>query len=105
MNAQTKKVMVIAAVHLVATLGIMLVSVTFTMGRFDSPAQPAGFIERIVDIIAFVLRFPVVYLARIVGSLFPGLLGYAPFVLNSLFWSWLLVRVSEALKRQPFVRR
>jgi hypothetical protein len=79
-------VLLIAAVHLVASVTLTVATYCLGMARFDTGAPPTS-AERVIEACAQVLRFPVVTGASSAGLRFPGPTGYLPFILNSLVWA------------------
>ncbi len=78
--------LLVSVTHLVATVGLTLAVFGQTLDRFDT-GLPATAAERAIDGFGAILRFPLVTAALASGLRFPGLIGWAPFVLNSLLWA------------------
>ena len=87
---------ILAAIHFGLTIGTSLRAFGMSMDRFDT-GHPKTLAETTLENVAAVLRSPMEQWLE--GSdlpqlLLPGLLGYLPFLLNSLLWAgavWLLL--------------
>ncbi len=78
-------ILLLATLHLVATVALTLATINLRMDRFDTGAPPMR-TERTIEACGQVLRFPIVMAAFASKLRFPGLTGYLPFILNSLLW-------------------
>ena len=91
-------VFAIACLHFI-TAWLLLLAMNGIGGLAFNRGVPAGVDYKIVAILCHVLLFPGVWpLGMMLGSSFGGLLGYLPFVANSVFWGW-VVSGQFALKR------
>jgi hypothetical protein len=76
----------VAAIHLAASISLLVFVFGSGMARFDS-GDPIAPTERIARWLLNVLAFPVVLaLDWLPGLRFGGLWGYIPFVLNASIW-------------------
>lgn len=81
---------VITALHFILTIGLMLFSFSEVMSRFDDGIPPTVKTHLFYTGMS-ILSFPIVSLARLGPSIYPGLLGYIPYILNSLLWAFVIV--------------
>jgi hypothetical protein len=93
--------------HSCLSVGLSLLAFINGMDRFDSGLPPT-FLEKVVETLSDVLRSPLFKLAmksRLLGELFSGLLGYIPFVANSVLWAflvwWLLAFLARSFAARP----
>jgi|SRR6185312_14484626 len=78
--------LVIAILHLVVSVALTATTYALSMDRFDADAPPTP-AERIIEVCLQVLCFPIVRWAMASRVRFPGLIGYLPFIVNSLLWA------------------
>jgi len=90
-------VLIFAVLHCITSLWLFFLDFGRALSHIDSPRTPTlG--ERVVSGPSTLLLSPIVPLAassKQISSLFPGLLGYVPWVANSVLWAfltwWLIV--------------
>jgi hypothetical protein len=76
-----------------AVIAAVLVLSWFSRGmqRFDTGAAPT-FVDHLLEVTSQVFSFPLVWAAQLLPrELFPGLLGWVPFILNGLLWASFVV--------------
>ncbi len=79
-------ILVLTGLHFVAAVFLLITVFGNSMGRFDSGGEPT-ISERMLGLVLDVLLFPAGFILEFIpASVFPGLWGYIPFFLNSLFW-------------------
>jgi hypothetical protein len=81
------------------TFVLFLISYASVMHRFDT-GEATTLIDRLIGGAAQVFAFPIVTLVRLLSLRIPGLLGWAPFILNGLLWSSLVVLALEYRRRR-----
>jgi hypothetical protein len=82
---------IVTILHALLTAGTMLLLFSIGMRRFDT-GDSQGVDEKVLEILFNILSLPIYYLIvnwtpKSAHSIFPGLLGYIPLILNSLLWS------------------
>ncbi len=97
--------MLVAGLHFALSVGLLVVSFSTTMDRFDS-GRPASRLERVTDVASDVLLFPIVNgimdgsfgrsVARALGT--PG--EYLIFIGNSFLWASVVLALLAAWKRR-----
>ena len=81
-----KPIILIAIAHFIVSRVLFIWSFGLGMARFDT-GQPATALERITEGASNVLDFPITLVVnQRPQDLMPGLVGYIPFVVNSLIW-------------------
>ncbi len=91
-------ILLAATTHAALSLGGFLLAFQKGMARFDA-GGPTSMIEQALNIVVFVLHFPLVHLAQgAPRGWFSGLWGYVPILANSLLWSVMLVYVYFSLR-------
>jgi hypothetical protein len=76
-----------------AVIAVVLLISWFSRGmqRFDTGAAPT-FVDHLLKVTSQVFSFPLVWAERLLPrELFPGLLGWVPFILNGLLWASFIV--------------
>jgi hypothetical protein len=100
-------IVVLTILHLALSGALMLLSMSATMGRFDTGAEPTPG-ARVVELLSRILLFPVVDpLARLLprgirGGGFPW--EHLIFVANSLLWGVVLAALWERVRRRSVER-
>ncbi len=95
-------VLLITLCHASVTFLLFLQAFGMGMARFDTGA-PSTLLERVISAAATVLMYPLItpilqWRLGWLNSLFPGLFGYIPFVLNSLIWALVLTYLLRRIK-------
>ena len=81
-----KPIILIAIAHFIVSRVLFIWSFGLGMARFDT-GQPASARERTAEGASNVLDFPIrLIVDQLPPDLMPGLIGYIPFVVNSLIW-------------------
>lgn len=99
MTKTLKSILAVAAVHLVVTLGLLLVTASIVIGNFEFGRIDFTTTDQ-MNRILHVLQFPLVPLASYIG-----IKGELPFFLNSLVWAWVIVAGMELPKRIAHSRK
>ena len=93
----------LTAVHLAATVGLLLFVFGAGMSRFDTGGEASWF-EALCGRALSVLGFPLLTLVdNRMGQRFPGLWGYVPFAANSALWAaaiLMFLGVVRAIRRR-----
>jgi hypothetical protein len=78
---------------------LLLLKFSRGMQRFDSGAEPT-LVDHVVDAIGQLFTFPLVWTAQLLPrQLFPGLVGWVPFILNGLLWASLFTLFWQRRRR------
>ena len=81
-----KPIILIALVHFFISRALFIWSFGLSMARFDM-GKPATALEWFAEGVSNVLDFPIALLInQLPPAWFPGLVGYIPFVINSVVW-------------------
>ena len=89
-------------VHSVVSVWVFLVAFTRGMARLDTGGE-ATFVERAADFLSQILLSPLFMLvtkSKVLGAAFPGVLGWAPLLANSILWAflaWWLIALARRL--------
>ena len=89
-------------VHSIVSVSVLLVAFTQGMARFDTGSEPS-LVERAADFLSEILLSPLFMLvtnSRVLRAAFPGVLGWAPVLANSILWSfvaWWLIALGRRL--------
>jgi hypothetical protein len=89
-------------VHSLVSIWLVVVAFGQGMTRFETGAEPT-FVERTVDFLSGLLPSPLFTLvvkSKVLGAAFPGLLGWAPLLANSVLWAflaWWLIAIGRRL--------
>lgn len=78
-------------VHNIVSVSVFLAAFTRGMARFDTGGEPT-FVERAADFLSEILLSPLFMLvtsSRVLRAAFPGVLGWAPLLANSILWAFL----------------
>ena len=86
-------------VQTIVTFVFFILSYASVMRRFDS-GGPTTLIDQLIGGAAQALAFPVVTLVGLLSLRIPGLWGWAPFILNGLLWSTLVVLALNYRRRR-----
>ncbi|MGA9263326.1 MAG: hypothetical protein WBV95_15220 [Desulfobacterales bacterium] len=98
MIQKTSIVVVIAAVHFIATK--IIITLTMQMGMFAAgSSRVAGYLGDTLVWVTRVLFFPVITLSLYSRKWFPGDWIYVPVVINSLLWGITIYGLICLLKR------
>src|SRR5262245_20456235 len=96
-NVRDRPVFLLAfAIHFGLSVLTFVLSFGSTMARFDTGAEPSGS-DRFVSGLSAVFAFLVVRLLSGIDSAFlPGVLGWLPFIANSVLWAIVVVLLRRA---------
>jgi len=98
MIQKTSIVVVIAAVHFIATK--IIITLTMQMGMFAAgSSRAAGYLGDTLVWVTRVLFFPIITLSLYSRKWFPGDWIYVPVVINSLLWGITIYGLICLLKR------
>jgi hypothetical protein len=89
-------------IQTIVTFVLFLMSYGSVMHRFDT-GEAATLGDQLIGGAAQVFAFPIVTLLRLFSIRIPGLLGWAPFILNGLLWSSLVVLALQYRRRRSVV--
>ena len=102
-----KGIVGITAVHAVLTVGLFVVGFAMSMGRFERGGDPSP-LEALALALAEILRWPlceplVRWGVRWVHTVFAGVLGWVPFLVNSAVWGtvlWMAWELRQGVRRR-----
>ena len=89
-------------VHSIVSVLVFSVAFTQGMARFDTGGEPRV-VERAADFVSEILLSPLFTLvtkSRVLQAAFPGVLGWAPLLANSVLWAflaWWLIALGRRL--------
>ena len=95
----------LAIVHFTASALLFLLAIGDSSARWDAGTGPSiG--SKLINGAAAVTMFPVVTAAfALPGTLLPGLVGWLPFVVNSVLWAFIAYYSAQYLRRRSAARR
>jgi len=89
-------------VHSLVSIRLSMVAFGQAMTRFETGAEPT-LVERAVDVLSKVLNplLPLAAESKVLGAVFPGILGHVPGLASGALWAfvaWRLVALGRRLK-------